>query len=265
MPDQMPTVFIPHGGGPCFFMDWEPPETWEKMGRFLQGFINDLPQRPRAVLVVSAHWEAARPSVTSGADPALIYDYHGFPPHTYALEWPAKGSPALASEVVNLLQDAGIEAAADPARGFDHGVFIPLKLAVPAADIPTVALSLQSGLDAQLHFDIGKALQPLRGQGVLIVGSGLSYHNVGALMGRVPPKGAMNFDAWLTETMAADPARRNAALMQWQQAPDARLAHPREEHLIPLMVTAGAAQDEGASKIYADVVNGAAVSAFRFG
>ncbi len=262
---SMPTLFIPHGGGPCFFMEWSPPDTWANMRRFLENILQDLPERPKAILVISAHWEAEKPTVTSQKNPPLLYDYHGFPPHTYELEWPAPGSPELASEVQNLLQDAGIETANDPKRGFDHGVFIPLKLALPAADIPTVALSLKSGLDPQTHFDIGAALAPLRKQGVLIIGSGLSYHNVGALMGRVPPKGAAEFDAWLTDIMQADPATRNAALMRWHEAPGARLAHPREEHLTPIFVTAGAASGEAAVKTYADVVNGAAVSAFRFG
>ena len=265
MPRPMPTLFIPHGGGPCFFMDWNPPDTWTGMRRFLENMVQDLPERPKAILVISAHWEAEKPTVTSQKAPPLLYDYHGFPPHTYELEWPAPGCPALANEVQNLLQDAGIETARDEKRGFDHGVFIPLKLALPAADIPTVALSLQSGLDPQRHFEIGAALAPLRQQGVLIIGSGLSYHNVGALMGRVPPKGAADFDAWLTDIMQADPATRNAALMNWLTAPGARLAHPREEHLVPLFVTAGAASEAPAAKTYADVVNRAPVSAFRFG
>ncbi len=265
MPSQMPTLYIPHGGGPCFFMEWSPPDTWTNMRHFLENMVQDLPARPKAILVVSAHWEAAKPSVTGQKNPPLLYDYSGFPPHTYELTWPAPGSPELAQNVQSLLKDAGIDSTTDHQRGFDHGVFIPLKLALPEADIPTVALSLQSGLDPQTHFNIGTALAPLRKQGVLIIGSGLSYHNVGALMGRVPPKGAAAFDVWLTETMAAEPSARNAALMHWQNAPDARLAHPREEHLTPIFITAGAAADEPAKKIYADVVNGAAVSGFRFG
>ena len=265
MPRSMPTFFIPHGGGPCFFMEWNPPDTWTAMRRFLESMVQDLPARPKAILVVSAHWEAEKPTVTSQKTPPLLCDYHGFPPHTYALEWPAPGNPELAQEVQSLLQYAGIETAHDEKRGFDHGVFVPLKLAVPEADIPTVALSLQSGLDPQRHFEIGAALAPLRQQGVLIIGSGLSYHNVGALMGRVGPKGAAEFDAWLTETMQAAPATRNAALMRWSEAPGARLAHPREEHLVPIFVSAGAASNEAAIKTYADEVNGAAVSAFRFG
>lgn len=265
MPQPMPTFFIPHGGGPCFFMQWHPPDTWTNMRRFLEGLVQGLPARPKAMLVVSAHWEAAIPTITSGEAPPLIYDYHGFPPHTYALEWPAPGSPALARAAQTLLQEAGIDAALDQTRGFDHGVFIPLKLALPEADIPTVALSLQAGLDPQRHFDIGAALAPLRDEGVLIVGSGLSYHNVGALMGRGEPAGAAEFDAWLTGTMAAEPQARNAALIRWPDAPGARLAHPREEHLLPLFVAAGAAATAPASKPYADTINGAPVSAFRFG
>ena len=136
-----------------------------------------------------------------------------------------------------LLQGAGIEVAEAPARGWDHGVFIPLKLVTPQADIPVAQLSLKAGLDPAEHLAAGRALAPLRDEGVLIVGSGMSWHNMRGFSPAFTDRSAA-FDAWLAETVA-DPARREAALARWEAAPHAREAHPREEHLIPLMVAAG--------------------------
>src|ERR1700676_1811401 len=123
---KLPTLFLPHGGGPCFFMDWQPPDTWKRMAEWLKSIVSSPPVSPRALLVVSAHWEAPVPTVTSSAAPPLIYDYSGFPPHTYELRWPAPGSPELATRAQTLLKSAGIESQANATRGFDHGVFIPL-------------------------------------------------------------------------------------------------------------------------------------------
>src|SRR5690554_4759844 len=125
---RMPTLFIPHGGGPCFFMDWSPPNTWDGMASFLRNVASTLPRRPSAIVMVSAHWREARFSVSGHAQPELIYDYYNFPPHTYELKYPAPGDPVLAEQVVQRLQDAGLAAGIDPQRGFDHGMFIPLKL-----------------------------------------------------------------------------------------------------------------------------------------
>src|SRR5205085_2950013 len=162
----MPTLFIPHGGGPCFFMDWNPPVTWKKMADWLGTLSGSLDVTPKAIVVISGHWEQPEFSVTGSPHPPLIYDYQGFPPHTYQLRYDAPGSPELAQQIVELLGGAGFPARVDPARGFDHGVFIPFKVIYPNADIPIVQLSLKAGLDPQVHLELGRALQPLRKQGV---------------------------------------------------------------------------------------------------
>src|SRR5690625_3006387 len=144
---RMPTYFIPHGAGPCFFMDWNPANTWDDMAAFLKGISATLPSRPRAIVMVSAHWREADFSLTGHTRPPLIYDYYGFPPHTYELAYPAPGSPELANRITDLFTQHGITSTIDPERGFDHGMFIPMKLMFPAADIPVVQLSLRRDLD----------------------------------------------------------------------------------------------------------------------
>ncbi len=264
-PAELPTLFIPHGGGPCFFMDWNPPDTWTTMAAWLSGLAATLPSTPSAILVISGHWETAEPTVSANPHPPLIYDYTGFPPHTYQLTYPAPGDPGLAAKVGELLSSAGIPSKSDGQRGFDHGVFIPFKLIYPDATVPIVQLSLQAGLDPETHLAIGYALQPLRSQGVLIVGSGMSYHNLrgfGASYGDA----SNEFDTWLTHAVTApDAVERNTRLKHWTQAPHARLAHPREEHLLPLMVAAGAAGKDVGHRTFSDRVMGVVISAYQFG
>jgi len=213
--------------------------------------------------VVSGHWEAPAFTVGSSPRPPLIFDYYGFPEETYRLTFDAPGSPALAARVAELLAEAGLPAAADAERGYDHGVFAPLKLALPAADIPVVQLSLRAGLDPAEHLAAGRALAPLRDEGVLIVGSGMSWHN---MRGFSPAFTARSeaFDAWLSEAVG-DPTGRDDALRRWAHAPYGRDAHPREEHLAPLFVAAGAAAGEPGRQAFRDVVMDVAVSGFMFG
>jgi aromatic ring-opening dioxygenase catalytic subunit (LigB family) len=264
---KQPSLYLPHGGGPCFFMEWTmgPPDTWNRMAEWLRGIPGSLPEPPTALLVVSAHWEAPVPTVTSSSETPLLYDYGGFPAHTYQLQWPAPGSPDLAARVQRLLASAGIAAAADARRGFDHGVFIPLKVAYPTPSIPTVQLSLRAGLDPLEHLAMGRALAPLRDEGVLIVGSGMSYHNMRGFMAPRTAEVSARFDDWLATTVAAEPSARDAALARWSSAPLARECHPREEHLLPLMVAAGAAGADVGERVFRDQVMGAVVSAVRFG
>lgn len=263
---RQPTYFIPHGGGPCFFMDWDPPDTWKPLAGFLRGIVPGLAERPRAILCITAHWEAPAFTLSNVEQPSLYYDYYGFPPHTYGLTWPVAGDAALAERARGLLEAAGLPAALDAERGYDHGVFVPLKVALPEADIPTVQMSVHASLDPALHIEAGRALAPLRDEGVLIVGSGLSYHNMAGLMGAGPAPGSVEFDDWLTQAATAAPAARDAALANWAQAPGARLAHPREEHLVPVFVAAGAAgADRGERVFHQDSLMNAAVSAYRFG
>ncbi|WP_295582398.1 class III extradiol ring-cleavage dioxygenase [uncultured Lamprocystis sp.] len=264
---RMPTLFVPHGAGPCFFMDWNPPTAWNLMGRFLESVADTLPQRPTAIVLVSAHWLEPVFSVTTGEQPALIYDYSGFPPHTYELRYPAPGEPRLAAQIAKLLSQAQLPAQVDPSRGFDHGMFVPLKLMFPAAEIPVVQLSLRQDLDPQAHLHAGRALASLRDAGVLIVGSGMSFHN---MRGFGDPRfGPISdtFDRWLTATVEAEPAQRSQNLIDWAQAPAARLSHPprAEEHLLPLMVAVGAADQDRGRCVFTDRVLETRLSAYRFG
>ena len=267
MTTRMPTLFLPHGAGPCFFMDWTmgPKDTWDKLAAWIRGIDGSLPESPRALLVVSAHWETAVPTVLASTHPPLLFDYNGFPPHTYELEWAAPGSPELATRVGALLSAAGIESATEAKRGFDHGVFIPLKLAYPDANVPTVQLSLRADLDPKAHLAIGRALAPLRDEGVFIVGSGMSFHNLRAFGS--PSTGPVSeaFDAWLRQTATLEAKERDARLVQWASAPSARQAHPREEHLLPLMVIAGAAGADRGVTAYSRTLMGAKISAYHFG
>jgi aromatic ring-opening dioxygenase catalytic subunit (LigB family) len=258
-----PSLFIPHGGGPCFFMP-DPSGTWTRMGEYLRGLAVTLPEPPRAILVISGHWEERAFAFTGASGhPGLIFDYYGFPPETYRLTWPAPGAPWLAERGAELLREAGLPAATDPQRGFDHGVFVPLKAMFPGAEVPVVQMSLHASLDPALHLAAGKALAPLREDGVLVLGSGMSFHNLRAMGDPRVAEPSRAFDRWLTEAAAAEPAERAERLAHWAEAPFARLCHPREEHLLPLMVAAGASREAG-TRNYSEMVLGGAVSAFRF-
>lgn len=262
---RLPSIYIPHGGGPCFFMEWPgDPHLWDKMGTFLRGLGASLPVRPKAIVVVSAHWEEEAFSVIAQPQPPLLYDYHGFPPHTYKLAYPAPGDPALAQRIIGLLGDAGLPASREVQRGFDHGVFIPLLLIQPQADIPVVQLSLKAGLDPQIHLAAGRALAPLRDEGVLLLGSGMSFHNMQGFFQGGFDHPSRQFDHWLSQAVAGSEEERNQALTRWAQAPGARQCHPREEHLLPLMVVAGAAGTASGRKIFEDSIKGSTISAFSF-
>lgn len=269
MAARLPTYYIPHGGGPWPYVDLGvPPDELEGLTRFLwslPGGAQAAPEpRPRAVLVISAHWEAARPTVATAARPGMLYDYYGFPEAAYRFVWPAPGAPELAKRVKSLLDAAGHPVEEDPERGFDHGSFVPLSVAYPDPRIPVGVLSLVASLDPATHLSIGAALEPLRDEGVLIVGSGMSFHNMRAFLRGGDPRPGERFDAWLADAVKR-PETRDARLRQWSEAPGAREAHPREEHLLPLMVAAGAAgQDEG-RVVYAGRYMGQAISAVRFG
>jgi aromatic ring-opening dioxygenase catalytic subunit (LigB family) len=265
-PNALPTYYIPHGGGPCFFMEWTmgPKDTWDKMAAWLRHMKEGVGAVPKAIVVVSAHWEERAFSVTTGKNPPLLFDYYGFPEHTYQLRYDAPGAPELAQRIRDLLEGAGLETAADAGRGFDHGVFVPFKLIYPDADIPVVQLSLKAGLDPAEHIRAGRALEPLRREGVLIVGSGMSYHNMRGF-GRGTADSEV-FDTWLTAAATAETAAaRNEKLAHWDQAPAARRVHPREEHLLPLMVAAGAAGEDTGRRIFTDHVMAVQVSAYAFG
>ncbi|MCO4770224.1 MAG: dioxygenase [Deltaproteobacteria bacterium] len=264
---RQPTLYLPHGGGPCFFMDWTmgPPDTWDATAAWLRSIPASLPEPPKALLVISAHWEEASPTLLSGDNPDLLFDYSGFPPHTYKLTWGAPGAPHLASRVAELLGAAGIAHGTNPTRGYDHGVFVPLKVAWPEPTIPTLQLSLVRGLDPSGHIALGRALAPLRDDGVLIVGSGMSFHNMRLFGHPVALSVSEEFDRWMRSVCAEPAAVREDHLLAWEAAPEGRTSHPREEHLLPLHVCAGAAGDDPGKVVFSDVVMGSRVSAVRFG
>ena len=245
-----------------------PPDLWDRMAAYLRGIDADLEERPAAILVISGHWEADRPTVNTAERPSLLFDYSGFPEHTYRLTYPVAGSPALAARVRTLLTEAGLASDEDRNRGLDHGVFVPFKVVYPAADVPLVQLSLDASRDAARHLALGRALAPLRDEGVLIVGSGMSYHNLREFFADRPDsnRAAEDFDRWLVDAATdPDPASREAKLADWQKAPGARASHPTPEHLLPLHVAAGAAGGDRGRRTYGDRLLGKPVSAFAFG
>ena len=263
---RMPVAFVPHGGGPWPFVDLGlPREEIDPLASYLREVRNLPEHRPKALLVISAHWEAPVPTVMSSPEPPMLYDYSGFPPASYQITWPAPGDPALAARVRDLLGAAGFSTAEDPKRGFDHGTFIPFKLTYPDADVPVVQLSLVRGLDPAEHLRIGRALAPLRDEGVFIVGSGMSFHNLRSFGDPRAPAIAEEFDAWLKNAATAEPPARDQELARWSNAPHARQVHPREEHLIPLLVVAGAAGADRGVTAFTGTFMGVRISAYHFG
>jgi aromatic ring-opening dioxygenase catalytic subunit (LigB family) len=259
---RMPALYIPHGGGPSFFMHGERKQRYQDTEDFLSGVRGLLPATPKAILIVTAHWETDIPSFTGGAHPELIYDYYGFPPETYQLQYPAYGEPALAAQAANLLRMAGFLANVEPNYGWDHGVFIPLKVMFPKADIPVVAMSLHTSLDAKLHCKLGQAINSLRDEGVLIVGSGMSFHNLRYFNEGGPASQA--FHQWLDHALAGDWSERTDRLSKWEMAPGGRASHPREEHLIPLMVASGAGGNSPARKLWGGMVGPTHLASWAF-
>jgi aromatic ring-opening dioxygenase catalytic subunit (LigB family) len=262
---RIPTVYLPHGGGPWPFVDIGLPRDEHDA---MAGYLRSLPAAagsPRALLVVSAHWEETVPTVQSAPRPDMLYDYYGFPEAAYRVRWEAPGAPELAERVRALLKTGGLASADDPSRGFDHGTFVPLKLAYPDAALPTLQLSLVKGLDPAIHIAVGRALRPLRDEGVFIVGSGMSFHNMQAFFGPAARSLGRPFDEWLSETAVLPPEQRDERLSAWAKAPGARASHPREEHLLPLMVMAGAAGEDVGKITFRGTMFGHPISAVQFG
>jgi len=240
--DHGTILYLPHGGGPLPLMG-DPGHV--ELISFLRNIRPRL-GKPRAILVISAHWEESQPTIQSHEQPEMLYDYYGFPPESYQITYPAPGHPRLAQEVQHELEQAGFKPQMDGKRGFDHGVFVPLKMMIPEADIPCFQISLIKGLDPAQHIELGRALHFLRSQNVLIVGSGMSFHNMRAFFKRDQTESHpdVEFDQWLIKTCCSEDLsgiERDHHLMNWSQAPAARYCHPREEHLIPLHVCYGAA------------------------
>lgn len=265
---KQPVFYITHGGGPCFWIEFPPPvgaNGFDGLRHYLKAFQKRLPALPTAYLVISAHWEIDQGVAVSGAaHPEMIYDYYGFPAETYQLQYPAPGEPSLAGEITAMLNAAGVDAYVDQNRGFDHGVFVPMKIIDPEAVIPTISMSLNKSLDPEYHLKVGRALAPLRERGVVIIGSGSSFHNLRTYFNG-KEEIAKAFDDWLTETVTmADPVARDQGLIRWKQAPHARDVHPREEHLLPLMVAAGAAGGLTGRRDFHDMIANKPFSGYVF-
>ena len=262
--ERMPVYYLSHGGGPW---PWMPQMAgqYAQLAASLADVPRQLPRTPKAILMVSAHWEEPAFTVQAAAQPGMIYDYGGFPPETYQIHYRSPGSPELAERVGQLLGDASIPVYGDPDRGYDHGMFSPMRAIYPDANVPVVQLSLRKGLDPAQHLALGRALAALRDEDVLIIGSGLSYHNLRAF-GPQAHEPAKAFDDWLADTMLrSTPAERTNRLLHWEAAPSARFAHPREEHLLPLMVAVGAAEGDRAVVAYHEdaFMGGLPVSSYR--
>jgi 4,5-DOPA dioxygenase extradiol len=237
MTSTIPSVFVSHGA-PTLVMEDIPAR------HFMAALGRQLP-RPKAILCISAHWETAAPMVSAAATPETIHDFHGFPDALYRLRYPAPGAPDLAERVVRLLGDAGIGGAIDASRGLDHGAWNPLLLIYPDADIPVTQLSIQSSLDPAHHAAVGRALRPLRDEGVLILASGGAVHNLRQFHvdREMPAPWAVSFDDWLAERIVA--GEEDALIGYRQTRPEAPLAHPRDEHFMPLFVALGAGSGKG--------------------
>ena len=259
---RMPSIFIPHGGGPSFFMTGERKIQYQPTEDFLRSVQHLLPEKPKTILIITAHWETRTPSFTGGTNPGLIFDYFGFPPETYELTYPALGSPSLAQRAADLLKEAGLPALVETDYGWDHGVFIPLKVMYPDANVPVVAMSLHESLNPELHAHFGRALAPLRDEGVLILGSGMSYHNLRHFADYAPESFA--FHDWIDQAVQGSWQERCDQLANWHAAPGGRASHPREEHLLPLMVASGAGSDLPGRVIWRGSVGPTCTGAWAF-
>ena len=256
--NQIPkSLFISHGGGPMPLLG-DPGH--DEMVACLIHIAATIP-KPDALLLISAHWEEAVPTLTAGANPSLIYDYYGFPEESYHIQYPCPGSPTLAREIAQLLENGGFNTRLDEARGFDHGTFVPLKIMYPDADIPCVQLSMLNTLDPQKHIDMGSALASLQEKNVLVIGSGFSFHNLKAFFSEeINESRRLNhaFEAWLANTCGNtdySEHERATLLAEWSAAPGAIYCHPREEHLLPLHVCYGVAGSPCTQKFELTILN----------
>ncbi len=266
---KLPVYFIPHGGGPWHVMDdaMGDPVGYGGLRTYLTELGQEYRPKIKAILFISAHWEENVPAIHFGQNPPMYYDYYGFPEFTYHLKWNVPGHPQLAKKVETLLNNAGFKTKREYERGFDHGTFVPLMIAFPEAKIPIVQLSLVHSLDPATHLAMGKALEPLREQDVLIIGSGMSYHNMRGFMSGSgdAPKFSKQFDNWLSNTLeTADAEKRNKFLMNWEAAPGALESHPRSEHLVPLFVIAGAAGKDVGKRDFFVKLMGVNISGYKF-
>jgi aromatic ring-opening dioxygenase catalytic subunit (LigB family) len=262
---RLPTYFISHGGGPW---PWVPQmrAQFVNLEASLKKMVADLPELPRAVLSISGHWEGDDFAVMAHPNPPMVYDYSGFPPETYQITYPAPGAPDIAARTRDLLAAAGLPTHLDTVQGYDHGTFVPLYIMFPEANVPVYQISLKRNYSPAEHLAMGRALAPLRDEGVMIVGSGLSYHNL-RLFGPGAKVPSEAFDAWLDEALQEAPEARTQSLLDWESAPYARVCHKEEDHFVPIFAALGAAEGERATRIYHDVglMGGVTASSYQFG
>ena len=271
MPSRFPTFYLTHGGGPWPYMTGPMREMHSKLEASLKDLPRQLGARPEAILVISGHWEDADFAVMANPAPPMLYDFGGFPREMYQIQYASRGAPELAKRAEALIQKSGLHSHLDGNRGFDHGTYSILSVSYPRADVPVLQVSIRSDYSPEAHLKLGRALAPLRDQGVLIIASGSSYHDLRGFFsqdGVNPKRDSAEFDAWLQETLVhLTGDRRSNRLLNWEQAPAARAAHPQEDHLIPLHVAVGAAEAERGHVIYSqnDFFGRLTLSSYRFG
>jgi len=237
-------LYLSHGGGPLPLLG---DLQHQEMVTCLQNIAAEIP-KPDAILVISAHWEEKAPAVTAAKNPNLLYDYYGFPEQSYRIQYPCAGNPRLAEAIAGILQAENISCRLEGERGLDHGVFVPLKIMYPQANIPCIQLSLLNSLDAEKHLQMGWLLRAITTDRLLVIGSGFSFHNMQAFFGPSNAAGQHNnqaFEGWLKKICCSEElteSERWQKLVSWHSAPGARYCHPREEHLLPLHVCYGMAQ-----------------------
>ena len=258
---RYPAVFVNHGGGPLPLLGQDPGIA-SHLGDVRKTWLPKEP--PSSIVVFSAHWESDPIKITSSIKPSLYFDYYGFPKEAYDIKYPVPGSPTVANKIHTLLTQAGIPCEKTDDRGLDHGVFVPLLLMYPEAEIPVVQVSLHSDLSPKSNFELGEALRSLRQENVLFVGSGYTFHNMRAFFNPSEDirQASIGFNNWLKQAVLGDSRRKE--LSAWKQAPHAQICHPREEHLVPLFVIAGLAGDEASVKLIYDTDDTFAVSSYMF-
>lgn len=261
---NFPTVYLFHGGGPF-------PLTQEPSQLSIRKFLKEIPKTlpiPKTILLISAHWEASPVRILSKKEPNLYYDYYGFPKELYNFKYPIKNDLNLVDKITSIFEKNSIAYKLDDTRDYDHGVFVPLLLMYPEANIPVVQISLVKGLDVETHLKIGEALAPLRNEEVLIIGSGSSFHGFFLdVKKKELTKHSENFDSYLEDVCLNKnytPNERKKKLIEWKKAPSAKYAHPREEHLLPLMVNVGAAGGSVGERIYEDYYDEFKMGAYLF-
>jgi 4,5-DOPA dioxygenase extradiol len=267
---RFPTLFVNHGGGPMPLLGQQP-KIVEHLQQVRKDFLLASTQKPKGIVLISAHWESDPIQITSSTAPSMYYDYSGFPSSTYEYQYPAPGSPALAEQIHTLLSNKGITSELNSKRGFDHGVFVPMMILNPEADIPVVCVSLHTSLRADTHIALGSALQTLREQEIMIIGSGYTFHNMKAFFSPSSKtfSASTQFNEWLKEAILNSKNHDDMLhkLERWENAPSARECHPREEHLLPLLVTAAAAGKQSVPKLLFNIDSSAgehAISSYVF-